>query len=152
MSEDKYIPVIKNRRASFEFEFLETYTAGIQLSGTEVKSVREGKANITDGFGVFFRGELYIRNVFISEYKEGTYNNHEPKRDRKLLLTKNELKKIGNKLKDKGLAIVPLKIFFSQSGYAKLEIAIAKGKKLFDKRDDLKQKDAKREIDRAMKR
>lgn len=142
---------IKNRKASFEYSFLDKYVAGLQLTGTEIKSIREGKANIADGYCTFVKHELFVRNVHISEYKEGTYNNHEPKRDRKLLLQANELKKLQNKLKDKGLTIVPLRIFINERGFAKLEIALAKGKKLFDKRQDLKQKDAKREIDRKMK-
>lgn len=142
---------IKNRKASFEYSFIDKYEAGIQLSGTEIKSIREGEANIGDAFCTFFNGELFVRNMHISEYKEGTYNNHEAKRDRKLLLNKKEIKKLSGKLKDKGLTIVPLRMFIADSGYAKLEIALAKGKKSYDKRQDLKSKDAKREIDRRMK-
>jgi SsrA-binding protein len=141
---------IKNRRASFEYSFLDKYVAGIQLTGTEIKSIREAKANISDGFCVFADDELYVRNMHISEYTQGTYNNHEPKRDRKLLLTKHELKKLSGKLKDKGLTIVPLRLFINEKGLAKMEIALAKGKKLYDKREDLKQKDAKREIARKI--
>ena len=142
---------IKNRRASFEYLFLEKYIAGIQLTGTEIKSIRESKANITDGFCVFVNDELWARNIHIAEYKEGSYNNHEPKRDRKLLLNKNELKKLSGKLQDRGLTIIPLRLFINEKGYAKMEIALAKGKKLFDKRESLKEKDAKRQIDRSMK-
>ncbi len=142
---------IKNRRASFEFSFLDKYVAGIQLTGTEIKSIRAGKANITDGFCLISNNELWVRNMLISEYEQGSYNNHAPKRDRKLLVNKAELKKIINKLKDKGLTIVPLKLFINENGYAKLEIAVAKGKKLYDKRDDIKQKDIQREIARKIK-
>ncbi len=142
---------IKNRKASFEYNFIDKYEAGIQLTGTEIKSIRESDANIADAFCTFFNGELFVRNMHISPYKEGTYNNHEPKRDRKLLLSKKELKKLLVKLKDKGLTIVPLRLYIAESGYAKLEIALAKGKKNYDKREDLKTKDAKREMDRRMK-
>ena len=142
---------IKNRRASFEYLFLEKYIAGIQLTGTEIKSIRESKVNITDGFCIFVNEELWARNIHIAEYKEGSYNNHEPKRDRKLLLNKSELKKLAGKLQDKGLTVIPLRLFVNDKGYAKLEIALAKGKKLFDKRESLKEKDAKRQIDRSMK-
>ncbi len=142
---------IKNRKASFEYSFIDKYEAGIQLTGTEIKSVRESEANIADAFCTFFNDELFVRNMHISAYKEGTYNNHEAKRDRKLLLNKKELNKLSGKLKDKGLTIVPLRLFIADSGYAKLEIALAKGKKSYDKREDLKSKDARREMDRRMK-
>ncbi len=142
---------IKNRKASFEYTFIDKYEAGIQLSGTEIKSVREGEANIADAFCTFFNDELFVRNMHISAYKEGTYNNHEAKRDRKLLLNKKELKKLSGKLKDKGLTIVPLRLFIADSGYAKLDIALSKGKKSYDKREDLKTKDARREMDRRLK-
>lgn len=142
---------IKNKRASFEYEFLETYVAGMQLFGTEIKAIRDGKANITDGFCVFIHNELYVRNIQISEYKFGNYYNHQPKRDRKLLLNKQELKKLQTKLKDKGLTVIPLRLFTNEKGLAKLEITLAKGKKLYDKREDLKKKDSQREMDRASK-
>ena len=142
---------ILNKRASFEYAFLEKYTAGIQLSGTEIKSIRAGKANITDGYCFFKNNELWIKNMHISEYEQGTYNNHEPNRDRKLLLNKIEINKLQKKLKDQGLTIVPLKLFISDSGYAKLEIALAKGKKLFDKREDIKKRDLQRETARNFK-
>jgi SsrA-binding protein len=142
---------IKNRKASFEFSFLDKYIAGLQLTGTEIKSIREGKANIADGFCVFLNGELWIRNVHIAEYKEGTYNNHIPKRDRKLLLNRQELRKLEGKLKDKGLTIIPLRLFINENGFAKLEIALAKGKKLYDKREDIKKKDVERETARKLK-
>jgi SsrA-binding protein len=142
---------IKNRKASFEYAFLDKYLAGLQLTGTEIKSIREGKANINEGFCVFNRDELFIRNMHIAHYFEGTYNNVEEKRDRKLLLNRNELSKLQNKLKDQGLTIIPLRLFINEKGYAKLEIALAKGKKLFDKREDIKKKDTQREMDRRLK-
>lgn len=142
---------IKNRKASFEYAFLDKFIAGLQLTGTEIKSIREGKANINEGFCVFNREELFIRNMHVAHYFNGTYNNVEEKRDRKLLLNRNELNKLQNKLKDQGLTIIPLRLFISDKGFAKLEIALAKGKKLFDKREDIKKKDNQREMDRRMK-
>jgi SsrA-binding protein len=142
---------IKNKRASFEFLFIDKYIAGIQLTGTEIKSVREGKVNINDGFCVFLNEELYIRNMHIAHYFNGTYNNVEEKRDRKLLLTKHELNKLEGKLKDKGLTIVPLRLFISDRGFAKVEIALAKGKNTVDKRQDIKKRDTDREIARFIK-
>ncbi|MCE3279796.1 MAG: SsrA-binding protein [Bacteroidetes bacterium] len=142
---------IKNRKASFEYAFLDKYLAGMMLTGTEIKSIRAGKANINEGFCVFNRDELFIRNMHIAHYFNGTYNNVEEKRDRKLLLNRNELNKLQNKLKDQGLTIIPLRLFINEKGYAKMEIALAKGKKLFDKREDIKKKDIGREMDRRMK-
>ncbi|MDF2436459.1 MAG: SsrA-binding protein [Bacteroidota bacterium] len=150
MSGDNRID-IKNRKASFEYAFIDKFIAGIQLTGTEIKSIREGKANINEGFCVFTKEELFIRNMHIAHYFNGTYNNVAEKRDRKLLLNRNELNKLQNKLKDQGLTIIPLRLFISDKGYAKLEIALAKGKKLFDKREDIKKKDTQREMDRRMK-
>lgn len=142
---------IKNKKASFEYEFIEKFTAGIQLTGTEIKSIRAGKASIVEGYCFIKDNELFIKNMYIAEYEQGSYNNHNPKRDRKLLLNKTEINKLVKKKKDVGLTIVPLKIFINKKGYAKLDIALAKGKKLHDKRHDLKNKDAKRQMDRAMK-
>ncbi len=142
---------IKNKKASFEYEFLEKFTAGIQLTGTEIKSIRAGKASIVEGYCFLKDGELFIKNMYIAEYEQGSYNNHNPKRDRKLLLNRTEINKLVKKKKDVGLTIVPLKVFINKKGYAKLDIALAKGKKLHDKRHDLKDKDAKRQMDRAMK-
>lgn len=142
---------IKNKRASFEYSFIDKYIAGLQLTGTEIKSIREGKTNINDAFCVFMNGELFIRNMHIAHYFNGTYNNVEEKRDRKLLLNKNELNKLQIKLKDQGLTIVPLRLFINDKGYAKLEIALAKGKKLFDKREDIKKRDVERETKRKLK-
>jgi len=142
---------IKNKRARFEYQILDTFIAGIQLNGTEIKSIRLGKATITDSFCVFKEDELWIKGMHISEYEFGTYANHEPKRKRKLLLNRQELDKLQKKLKDQGLTIVPLRLFITEKGWAKLEIAIAKGKKLHDKRDSLKEKDTQRDIDRAQR-
>ncbi|MDG2344294.1 MAG: SsrA-binding protein SmpB [Flavobacteriales bacterium] len=142
---------IKNKKASFEYEFVETYTAGIQLTGTEIKSIRNTKASIMESYGIMIKEELFIRNMYIAEYENGSHYNHESKRDRKLLLNRIELNKINKKIKAKGLTIVPLKLFINNKGLAKIDIALAKGKKIHDKREDLKSKDAKREIDRNLK-
>jgi SsrA-binding protein len=139
---------IKNRRASFEYFFLENYSAGIMLMGTEIKSIRQGKVNLTDAYCLFLGEELFIRQMNISKYNEGTYYNHEPLRDRKLLLTKRELRKLQNKLKDQGLTMIPTRMYISERGFAKVEIALAKGKKLYDKRDSIKEKDVKRSMER----
>mgnify|MGYP001583276537 CR=1 FL=1 len=142
---------IKNRRAKFEYEFLEKFTAGIQLTGTEIKSIRAGKASIVEAFCFINNDELFIKNMFIAEYEEGSYNNHEPRRNRKLLLNRNEIDKLVKKKKDVGLTIIPINLFINGKGYAKIDIALAKGKKLYDKRQDLKSKDDKRSMDRAKK-
>ncbi|MEW6470088.1 MAG: SsrA-binding protein SmpB [Bacteroidota bacterium] len=142
---------IKNKRASFEYAFLEKYVAGIQLAGTEIKSIREGKANISEAYCVFVNGELFIRNMNVQEYAKAVHYNHVPKRDRKLLLNKQELRKLQNNLKDQGLTVIPLRLFISESGYAKLEIALAKGKKIHDKREDIKKRDMERETKRKFK-
>jgi len=142
---------IKNKKAAFEYFLLERFIAGIQLTGTEIKSVRESKASIAEAYCLFINGELFIRNMNISEYTYGTYNNHEPKRDRKLLLTKRELKKLNNNLKQQGTTVVPTLLFLNEKGLAKIEIALAKGKKLYDKRETLKGKDVQREMDRERK-
>jgi SsrA-binding protein len=142
---------IKNRRASFDYSFIETYTAGLVLLGTEIKAIRQGKAALVDSYCYFRNGELFIKNMNISEYTEGNLYNHEPQRERKLLLSKQELTKLQKKMKDQGLTIIPVTLFTSDSGYAKLEIALAKGKKLFDKRDDIKAKDIDRDLKRKFK-
>lgn len=139
---------IKNKRARFEFEFVETFTAGIQLFGTEIKSIRNSKASIAESYGVIIKNELFIRNMYIADYENAGHFNHDSKRDRKLLLNKIEISKINKKLKNKGLTIVPTRLFISNNGWAKMNIAVAKGKKIHDKREDLKTKDVKREIDR----
>lgn len=143
---------IKNKRASHEYFFLEKYIAGIVLTGTEIKSIRSGKASLVDSYCIFEGDELFIVGMHISEYSYGTYNNHFPKRVRKLLLTARELKKLKNKIKDKGLTIIPTLLFLNERGLAKLEIALAKGKHFYDKREDLKKRDSQREIDRHLKR
>lgn len=143
---------IKNKKATFEYHILDKYIAGIALLGTEIKSIREGKANINDSFCAFFHDGLYIRNMHIAEYSFGSFYNHEAKRDRKLLLTKKELKKLREKGEEKGFTIVPLRIFINERGYAKVEIALAQGKKDFDKRETIKERETKRELDRIMKR
>lgn len=139
---------IKNKKASFEFEFLEKFTAGIVLTGTEIKSIRQGKANLTDSFCSIIKNELWVINLHISEYTFGSHYNHEPKRDRKLLLNRKEINKLNKKIKEKGLTIVPILLFITETGIAKLIIALARGKNYYDKRQDLKAKDAKREIER----
>lgn len=141
-----------NRKAKYEYAFIDEYTAGIQLQGTEIKSIRNKDVSIAEGHCVFKGNELFILNMHIAHYEQGTYNNHEPKRERKLLLNKNELKKLQSKLKDKGLTIIPTRLFISDNGFAKLNIALAKGKKIHDKRDNIKDRDVKREMDRAIKR
>ena len=143
---------IKNKRASFDYEFLEEYNAGMVLTGTEIKSIRAGKASLVDSYCYFHRGELWVKGMNISEYRLGTYYNHEAKRERKLLLTHKELVKLERKVRETGLTIVPVRIFLNEKGYAKMRIALAKGKKEYDKRETLKLKDAKKDMDRAMKR
>jgi SsrA-binding protein len=135
---------IKNRKAEYEYHLLSTYTAGIVLTGTEIKSIRAGKVNLTDSYCSFINGELWAHNIHISEYANGSYNNHEPKRDRKLLLNKKELKKMQSKLNDRGMTIIPTRMWINENGYAKLDIALARGKKMFDKRDSIKEKDQRR--------
>lgn len=139
---------IKNKKASFEFEFIDTYVAGLMLKGTEIKSIREGKVSLTEAYCIFFENELFIRQMHISPYSMAASYNHEAVRDRKLLLKKKELEKLQTKSEEKGLAIIPVRIFINDRGKAKLEIALARGKKLHDKRQDLKEKDAKRELQR----
>ena len=142
---------IKNKKARFEFEFIETYTAGIVLTGTEIKSIRASKASIGESYGVVSKNEIIIRNMYVQQYDNGTHYNHEPRRDRKLLLNRSEINKIDRKIKAKGLTLVPVSLFINNKGLAKLEIALAKGKKIHDKREDLKKKDAKRELERRLK-
>jgi len=143
---------IKNKRASWEYFLIERLVAGIVLTGTEIKSLRNGKANLADSFCVFEGGELFVRGMHISEYSYGSYNNHLAKRDRKLLLTARELKKLNIKVKEKSMTIVPVTLFINEKGLAKLEIALAKGKHFYDKRENLKEKDDKREMDRHLKK
>lgn len=139
---------IVNRRASFEYEFLSKYTAGIMLQGTEIKSIREGNVNLQDGFCAFQQDGLWLLQVTIAKYTEGTYNNHEPTRARKLLLNKKEINQLQKKSEEQGLTIIPIRFFISDRGFAKVEIALARGKKLYDKREDIKERDVKREMQR----
>jgi SsrA-binding protein len=149
MNEQLYI---KNKKAYFEYHVLDEYTAGIKLLGTEIKSIREGKANLNDAFCTFIDGQLYVRNLHVSEYSHGSFYNHEAKRDRVLLLNKKELKKLKTRTDEKGFTIIPLAMFISDRGFAKLKIGLAQGKKLFDKRETMKERDNKIELSRVMKR
>jgi SsrA-binding protein len=143
---------IKNKKAKFEYEILDKYTAGIVLTGTEIKSIRDSKASISESFCEFNKqNELFVINMTIQEYVYGNYYNHKPKAERKLLLNKRELKKLAKEVNTKGLTIVPLRLFINEKGLAKLDIALAKGKKLFDKRDTIKDRDNKRDLDRIKK-
>src|SRR5690606_27506848 len=149
----KQTPVnIKNKRATFDYELLETYTAGIVLTGTEIKSIRLGKASLVDTYCLLEKGELWVRNMHIAEYFYGTYNNHVARRDRKLLLNRNELRKLTRATKETGFTIVPIRLFINEKGLAKLVIAVAKGKKQYDKRQSLKEKEDKRSMDRMFKK
>ena len=143
---------IRNKKASFEYFFIETYTAGIVLTGTEIKSIRAGKASLVDAYCLIINGEMWVRGMNVSPYFYGSYNNHVMKRDRKLLLTRREIAKLESATKQTGYTIVPLLVFIDEHGRAKLDIALCKGKKAFDKRQTLKEKEDRREIDRAFKR
>ena len=143
---------IKNKKAKFEYEILDVYTAGIVLTGTEIKSIRDSKASIAESFCEFNdQNELFVINMTIQEYVYGNYYNHRPKAERKLLLNKRELKKLAKDVSTKGLTIIPLRLFINDRGFAKLDIALAKGKKLYDKRDTIKDRDNKRNLDRIKK-
>ena len=142
---------IRNKTASFEYFFVETYTAGIVLTGTEIKSIRQGKASLVDSYCYIHNGEVWVKGMNISPYFFGSYNNHEAKRDRKLLLTKREIHKLQEATKQVGFTIVPTLVFIDAKGRAKVDIALAKGKKEYDKRQTLKEKEDRREMDRAMK-
>ena len=151
MKEEKLKVEIVNRKASFRYFLDEMYIAGLQLVGTEIKSIRRSAANLNDAYCYFEGGELFVKSMFIAEYKYSGWQNHETRRPRKLLLKKSELKKIEKKVKEKGATIVPYRLFIGDRGVAKLEIAVARGKKSFDKRDSIKEKDQKREMDRSLK-
>ena len=137
---------LTNRKAHFEYFFEATYIAGMVLSGTEIKSLRAGKASFNDSYCLFHNGELFVKSLHISEYAFGTYSNHEPLQERKLLLNKRELRKLENKIKEKGYSIIPLKLFLAESGYFKMEIGLGKGKKSFDKRNTIKERESDRDI------
>jgi SsrA-binding protein len=139
---------IRNRQAGFEYELLDKYVAGIVLSGTEIKSIREGKVNLQDGYCYINNGEMFAKGINITPYAQGTHYNHEATRERKLLLKRSELKKLEGKIEERGLTIVPLKLFINDRGFAKLEISVARGKKTHDKRESIKERDVKRELDR----
>ena len=143
---------IENKRARFEYIILDRYTAGIQLFGTEIKSIRLGKASLVDTFCYINNGEIWVKGMSVSPYFYGSYNNHEMKRDRKLLLNRKEIQKLESATKQTGYTIIPLLVFIDQNGRAKMDIALCKGKKEFDKRQTLKEKEDRREMDRAMKR
>lgn len=143
---------IKNKKARFNYEIGDTFTAGIVLTGTEIKSIREGKASLADSYCVVDNGEVWVKNMHISEYFYGSYNNHSVKRDRKLLLNRKEIAKIAKESESPGFTIVPIRIFISEKGYAKLVIGIGKGKKQYDKRQSIKEREDKRNLDRYMKR
>lgn len=142
---------IKNKKASFEYFFIETFTAGIVLTGTEIKSIRAGKASLVDSYCIIINEEIWVRGMSVSPYFYGSYNNHEMKRDRKLLLTKREIRRLQSATKQTGYTIVPLLVFIDENGRAKVDIALCKGKKAFDKRQTLKEKEDRREMDRAIK-
>lgn len=143
---------IKNKRASFDYAFIDTYTAGIVLTGTEIKSIRQGKASLVDTYCYFTNGELWVKNMNISLYLQGSYNNHTERRERKLLLNKKELRNLENDAKTPGFTIVPIRLFINDKGLAKLDIALAKGKKEYDKRQTFKEKEDRREMDRVIKK
>ncbi|MDH6313592.1 SsrA-binding protein [Parabacteroides sp. PFB2-10] len=143
---------IKNKRATFDYELLESFTAGIVLTGTEIKSLRLGKGSLVDTYCVVERGEVWVKNMYIAEYFYGTYNNHTARRDRKLLLNRKEIRKLEGATTNSGFTIVPTRMFINEKGLAKVVIAIGKGKKVYDKRESIKERDDKREMDRAFKR
>ncbi len=139
---------IRNRQATFQYELLDKFIAGIALRGTEIKSIREGKVNLQDGYCYFSKGEIFTKGINITPYAQGTHYNHEAARERKLLMKKSELKKLESKVEEKGLALIPIRIFINDRGLAKLEIALARGKKTHDKREGIKERDIKRELSR----
>ena len=139
---------IENRRARFDYQFLDTLVAGLVLRGTEIKSIREGKAGLSDSYCYFRNDELFVKNPHISEYADASFYQHEALRERKLLLSRQELNKLLKKVKDQGLTVIPTRLFINDKGFAKMEIALAKGKKLYDKRDDIKKRDIEREMNR----
>lgn len=149
--EPKNIIEIKNKRAEYEYFLVDDYTAGLVLTGTEIKSIRDGKANLTDSYCAFIGNELFVKQMHISEYRFGSYLNHPAKRDRKLLLNRRELYKLQQKIKERGYTIVPVKLFVNPQGRAKLLISLAKGKKFYDKRETIKEKDSRRELERELK-
>lgn len=150
MADPKRLNIV-NKKAKFEYEFLQKYEAGISLVGTEVKSVKAGNVNLNEAYCLFVNGELYLKAMYIAEYELGNINNHETKRDRKLLLRKPELRKLERRVNEKGLSIVPYKVYLTERGFIKIEIFLAQGKKSYDKRNSIKERDTKRELDRIKK-
>lgn len=153
MSSDtkKAIHIAKNKKASFQYELTESFVAGIRLSGSEIKSIRQGQLSFVDSYCVFIRNELYIRSMHIAAYSHGGYSNHEPVHDRKLLLNRSELNRLQRKIKEKGFTLVPISCFITEKGWAKIEIALARGKKMYDKRESIKKKDTERDSERGWK-
>ena len=149
--EEKNIIEIKNKRAAYEYFLMDEYQAGLVLMGSEIKSIREGKANLSDAWCTFVGNELFVRDMHISEYKFGSYWGHQAKRDRKLLLTRRELRKLQNKIKERGFTIIPTLLYVNPQGYAKLDISLARGKKFYDKRESIKEKDTKRDLQRVLR-
>lgn len=149
--EEKNIIEINNKRATYEYFLVDEYTAGLVLTGTEIKSIRDGKANLSDAYCTFIGNELFVRQMHISEYRFGSYFNHQAKRDRKLLLNKRELRKLQNRIKERGYTIVPVTLFVNPEGRAKLLISLARGKKFFDKRESIKEKDNRRAMERELR-
>ena len=143
---------IKNKRASFDYELLETFTDGLVLTGTEIKSIRLGKASLVDTFAIVEHGEVWVKNMYVAEYFFGTYNNHAPRRDRKLLLNRKEIRRLQTAAKDRGFTLVPTRLFINERGLAKLVLAIARGKKEYDKRQSIRERDDRREMDRMFKK
>ena len=143
---------IKNKRASFDYELLETFTAGLVLTGTEIKSIRLGKASLVDTFAIVEHGEVWVKNMYVAEYFFGTYNNHAPRRDRKLLLNRKEIRRLQTAAKDRGFTLMPTRLFINERGLAKLVLAIARGKKEYDKRQSIRERDDRREMDRMFKK
>ncbi|MBR4390985.1 MAG: SsrA-binding protein SmpB [Bacteroidales bacterium] len=151
MEKNNNVINIKNKRAEHEYFLMDTLTAGLVLTGTEIKSIRNGKASLADSYCMFKEDELFVVGMHIAEYDKGTYNNHDPKRDRKLLLTARELRKLKTKVQEKGLTIIPVLLYINEKGLAKLDIALARGKHYYDKRETLKTKDSKRDIEKQLK-
>ena len=143
---------IKNKKAWHDYEFIEKFTVGLQLTGTEIKSIRLGKASLVDSYCFFIKGELWVKGMHIAEYEWGSHYNHDPKRNRKLLLTKRELKRLEKNVREKGLTIIATHLFISDKGYAKIEIALTRGKREYDKRETMKKRDTERQLDRLRKK
>ena len=149
--EAKNVIEIKNKKAEYQYFLMDSFTAGLVLTGTEIKSIREGRANLADAYCVFIGNELFVRQMHITEYRFGSWLNHAAKRDRKLLLNRKELRKLQNKIKERGFTIIPTLLYVNPQGYAKLDISLARGKKFFDKRETIKEKDTRRDLERQLR-